>query len=63
MGTADGTRPGRFYVNVANLAGSPKYEMCALALHEAIPGHHHQMALTIESDHIPPFLRFVEDRR
>lgn len=45
QGTADGARPGRFYVNVSNLNKRPKYEMTSLALHEAIPGHHHQNAL------------------
>ena len=63
QGTSDGTRPGRFYVNVSNLHQRPKYEMCALALHEGIPGHHHQGSLAIENAAIPSFLRFIEDRR
>lgn len=42
-GTADGQRPGKFYVNTSNLKGKPVYEAMALALHEAIPGHHHQV--------------------
>lgn len=62
-GTPDGRRPGRFYVNVSNLSQRPKYEMTALALHEGIPGHHHQCALALENDSIPPFLRYLEDRR
>lgn len=62
-GTPDGTRPGRFYVNVSNLNKRPKYEMTSLALHEAIPGHHHQCALALENDDLPNFLRFLEDRR
>jgi len=62
-GTADGSRPGRFYVNVSNLSQRPSYEMCALALHEAIPGHHHQCSLAIENKSIPNFLRYIEDRR
>ena len=62
-GTADGSRPGRFYVNVSNLEGRPSYEMTALALHEGMPGHHHQGMLAIENAAIPPFLRFIEDRR
>ena len=36
-GTPDGARPGRFLVNVANVRERPKYEMAALALHEASP--------------------------
>lgn len=63
QGTSDGSRPGRFYVNVSNLHQRPKYEMCALALHEGIPGHHHQGSLAIENAEIPSFLRFIEDRR
>jgi uncharacterized protein (DUF885 family) len=45
QGTADGQRPGRFYVNVSNLHQRPKYEMTALALHEGVPGHHLQGSL------------------
>jgi uncharacterized protein (DUF885 family) len=62
-GTPDGSRPGRFYVNVSNINARPKYEMTSLALHEAIPGHHHQCALALENVAIPDFLRFLEDRR
>ena len=36
-GTADGNRPGRFYVNVGNIREKPVYEIPSLALHEAIP--------------------------
>jgi uncharacterized protein (DUF885 family) len=44
-GTADGKRPGRFYVNTNNLSGKPTYEAMALALHEGVPGHHHQVCV------------------
>jgi uncharacterized protein (DUF885 family) len=37
--------------------------MVALALHEGIPGHHLQGSLALEDDNLPPFLRFIEDRR
>ena len=63
QGTSDLERPGRFYVNIANLNELPTYDMTALALHEGIPGHHLQGSLAIEDPTIPPFLRFVEDRR
>lgn len=62
-GTPDGSRPGRFYVNVSRLEERPKYEMAALALHEGVPGHHLQGALALENEEIPDFLRYIEDRR
>jgi uncharacterized protein (DUF885 family) len=49
-GTPDGSRPGQFQVNVGNLETKPKYEMPALTLHEAVPGHHHQLSLTVENE-------------
>lgn len=63
QGTVDLTRPGKFYVNVTNLEKRPIYNMTALALHEGMPGHHLQGSLAIENPDLPPFLRFVEDRR
>lgn len=62
-GTADGKRPGRFYVNCSHIEQRPTYEAVALTLHEAIPGHHHQIALMLENEKLPKFLRFQEDRR
>lgn len=55
-GTPDGSRLGRFYVNAASEArGSPSE---ALFLHEAVPGHHFQIALQRELEHLPRFRRF-----
>jgi len=62
-GTPDGTRPGRFYVNVSRLSERPRYEMAALALHEGVPGHPLQGALALENAELPDFLRYIEDRR
>ena len=62
-GTPDGKRPGRFYVNVSHIEKRPLYETVALALHEAIPGHHHQISLATENTDIPNFMRYIEDRR
>ncbi len=55
--SADGTRPGIFYVNTFNLKAQPKYGMETLSLHEAAPGHHFQVALQQELD-LPRFRRF-----
>ena len=53
----DGSRPGYFYVNTYQLETRPKYTMSALAFHEAVPGHHLQIALQQEREGIPDFLR------
>ena len=48
--SVDGTRPGTFYANLRNLAELPTYGMETLAVHEAEPGHHFQIALQQEMD-------------
>jgi uncharacterized protein (DUF885 family) len=42
---ADGSRPGRFYLNTAHPRTRPRYEIEALTYHESIPGHHLQLAI------------------
>ena len=56
--SADGSRPGVFYVNTYNLKAQPKWGTETLSLHEASPGHHFQVALSQEIETLPAFRRF-----
>jgi uncharacterized protein (DUF885 family) len=54
----DGTRPGIFYVNTYDLPSRQTWDAEDLFLHEAIPGHHFQLALQQELTDLPTFRRF-----
>ena len=54
----DGTRPGIFYVNTYDLPTRKTWDAESLYLHEAIPGHHFQIALQQELGGLPAFRRF-----
>ncbi|QKX16564.1 DUF885 family protein [Microbulbifer sp. YPW1] len=50
-----GTRGGAYWVNTYALDQRPLYELVALTLHEAVPGHHLQGALSLELENVPMF--------
>ncbi|HET7535511.1 MAG TPA: DUF885 domain-containing protein [Candidatus Didemnitutus sp.] len=56
--SADGTRPGAYYINTLDMRALPIWEMETLAHHEAIPGHHMQIAIAQELQDMPKFRKF-----
>lgn len=62
----DGSRPGIFFINLRNLEEVTSYGMMTLTAHEAVPGHHFQLALAQEIEGVPtirrlyPFTSYAE---
>jgi uncharacterized protein (DUF885 family) len=59
QGTADGSRPGVFYVPIPDVKVYNYYGDEDLFLHEAIPGHHFQISLQQENNELPNFRKFA----
>ena len=55
----DGSRPGVFFANLYDIKATPKYGMRTLAYHEAVPGHHFQIAIQQELEGLPFFRRMI----
>jgi uncharacterized protein (DUF885 family) len=55
----DGSRPGAFFANLYDIKATPKYNMRTLTYHEAIPGHHFQLAIQQEQKDLPFFRRLI----
>ena len=58
-GAPSAGRPGCYFVNTFNLHARPKWEMEALSLHEAVPGHHLQLSLGQEMENVPEFRKHL----
>ena len=56
--SADGSRPGIYYVNLADMNQVLKPQIEAISYHEGAPGHHFQIALAQELPNVPKFRRF-----
>ncbi len=55
---ADRSRPGIYYVNTHDPTSNSTFETLSIAFHEAIPGHHLQIAISTELEDLPAFQRF-----
>ncbi len=62
----DGSRPGRFYINLKNTTDNPRWTLPSFLYHEAAPGHHFQLSLSQKMEDVPilrklsPFTAYTE---
>ena len=54
----DGSRPGVYYANLADMTSVQRYVFSAITYHESVPGHHFQLALAQELPGLPAFRRY-----
>jgi uncharacterized protein (DUF885 family) len=54
----DGSRPGVYYANLADMTSVQKYVFTAITYHESVPGHHFQIALARELEGLPSFRKY-----
>ncbi len=57
-GSPDDGRPGTFFANTYDIGARPTWRMESMTLHEAVPGHHLQIALASEKEDLPDFRKF-----
>jgi uncharacterized protein (DUF885 family) len=55
----DAVRPGAFFINLRDMSELPRFGMRTLAYHEAIPGHHFQIAIAQQLKGLPLFRRML----
>ena len=55
----DGSRPGIYYINLRDTAEWPRMQLPTLTYHEAVPGHHHQIALAQEKPNTPLLMKVL----
>lgn len=58
-GSVEAGRPGWFLANTYDLKSRPKWEMEALTLHEAVPGHHLQISIAQDMENVPRFRKEI----
>ena len=55
----DGSQPGIYWINLRDIKANPKFDLKTLTYHEAIPGHHWQVALNLEQSNLPMLRRIA----